>query len=152
MKWKFLDSLETSVMFFWKLSLEKICCWCRHLRGCVMFGKSIGGTQQTVSNTFALVCLAMLCLSSLILAWCDVIERNFLCSSDFLALHGFVPILKSLTISSGSSHCYWFVFGVLDWTADILIINIGITPNEWLLNRSTSLLSYWPSFSPNFGG
>jgi hypothetical protein len=29
------------------------------------------------------------------------------------------------------------VFGVLDWTADTLMIKIGISPKELLLNRST---------------
>jgi len=37
LKWKFLVPLETQlchVMFFWKLSCERMVCYNRHLRGC----------------------------------------------------------------------------------------------------------------------
>ena len=47
-------------MLFWKLSCERVFCCSRHLKGCVMFGKSLSRTPQTVSDTLALVCLATL--------------------------------------------------------------------------------------------
>jgi hypothetical protein len=52
---------------FWKLSYERIFCCGSPLRGCVMFGKSISRIQQTVSYALALVPLAMLCWSSMMM-------------------------------------------------------------------------------------
>ena len=68
-KWKFLVSLETQlchVMFFWKLSCERMFCWGRHLRGPMMFGKTLIITPQTVNGALVLVHLAMLCWSLLV--------------------------------------------------------------------------------------
>jgi hypothetical protein len=42
-----------------------------------------------------------------------------------------MPIWKNLAISSGSSHCYQFMFGVPYWTADILTTKIGIAPKKY---------------------
>lgn len=47
--------------------------------------------------------------------------------------HTLVLIWWSRTASSGSNCCYWFVFGILGWTADILTMKTGIVPKELLL-------------------
>jgi hypothetical protein len=83
-------------------------------------GKSISITQQTVNDTLALVCLAMLCWSLLVMTCREKHQRT---SHGILAASWWfswlVSIQWSLVVSSGSNHCYWFVFGVcwLDCTA-----------------------------------
>jgi hypothetical protein len=47
-----------------------------HLRGCMVFRKSISRPQQTVNDTFALVRLAKFYWFSLIFACCNFIERH----------------------------------------------------------------------------
>lgn len=47
--------------------------------------------------------------------------------------HTLVLIWWSLTASSVSNCCYWSVFGVLGWTADILTTKTGLVPKELLL-------------------
>jgi hypothetical protein len=38
--------------------------------------------------------------------------------------------------------CYWLVFGILDWTADMLTRKTGISPKGLLLHRSKDPISY----------
>ena len=171
LKWKFLVSLETQLcymMYFLKWSCERMFCWSRymrghvmfcwsiHLRGHIMFGKSISRIWQTVKgySYIATPCKASLVFtdfthhaalgsSSLIFACCDFIKRN-----------------TPKNFSQYSSY-FWWSFKVsarlsrsllLDWTADILIMKIGIAPKELLLNRSTTPFSYQPSFFPTLVG
>lgn len=100
--------------------------WGRHLRGCITFGKNISRTQQTVNSTLALVCLAMLHWSSLNFSCHDLVKRylptNLLWYSGcFLLLRWIFASSVEPCTSSGSSHCYWFMFGAcqLGWTASI---------------------------------
>jgi len=53
-----------------------------------------------------------------------------------------MPVQGSLAVSSGLSRCYFFMFGVLAWTANILTVKIEIATKEVLLNRPISPLSY----------
>lgn len=88
-------------------------------------------------------CFALKCIAgfSVIFTFCDIIEKNMLC--DILLL------LVPQTCANSPEHCrffyikplllipvrcllirleclYWFLFDVLDWTADILITRIGL--------------------------
>ena len=44
-----------------KQTREKMFCWRRHVRGCVMFGKTINTTPQTTNSILTLLCLATFC-------------------------------------------------------------------------------------------
>lgn len=55
--------------FFGDSVVNFMFCLSRNMRGCVMIGKSLSISQQTVNSTLALVRLAMLCWSLLIFAY-----------------------------------------------------------------------------------
>lgn len=60
----------------WKRSYERLFCWGRHMRGRMIFGKSLSRTQQTVNDALSLVCPAKLCWLLLVFAGYHFVERN----------------------------------------------------------------------------
>ena len=112
-----------------------------------------------MNYTFALVHLTTLCWSSLIFTCRDFIEKNvpknfswysgcFLLSlqtANSAQPHGFFWIDPLLLIQVWClpvrlDCCYWFMLDVLDWTANILTTNSGISPKELILNKYTNSL------------
>jgi hypothetical protein len=77
-------------------------CWCGHLRGHVMFGKSISITQQTVDNPLALVHLATFFFAGLHWALLTLVldDNALVCLALFTGLHDFVE--RSLP-----KNCWW---------------------------------------------
>ena len=146
---------DGSSWFLWRLSCVMWCfsgiclmrgcfCWGRHLRGLGKLGKNISITQQIGKDTLALVLLAVLCWSSLIFSCLDFTEKNTPKNFSWYS-STFFPLLRTQFGRASRflrSDCYWFMFGVLDWTADILTMKVGTAPKELLLDRSTSPLSY----------
>ena len=129
MEWKFLVSLEAQschVMFFWRLFSERMYCWGRHVRGPVMFGKSVSLTQQTAYDALALVRLATLCWSSrsslVVTSQRGKVPENFpRCSGCSLLLlltpaDSMEPWSELLScvwcLLIGLDCCYWFMFGI----------------------------------------
>jgi hypothetical protein len=127
------------------------------LRGWVIFGKSINIAQQTMYSALALVCLAMLCWSSLIFMCHDFIERKvtkkFLWYSGCFLLPFWTPVnlVEPADLVEPSAHlakpCFVFliVFGVclLYWT--------GSTDSCLKsLPRATSKQSHSPNFLLSF--
>jgi hypothetical protein len=143
-------------MFVWKVSYETMFCWGRHLRSCVIFGKSISRTQQTVNTTLALVLLAILCLSWVIFSCCDFIKRkapkNFSWYSSC-----FLPLLWTRSNLADSSPFFCIVVLLL---IQVWCLPIGLDCSYWFMfgiaPRTTSKqvhipLSYYPSYSSSFG-
>jgi hypothetical protein len=103
--------------------------------------------RTTLLHWFAL-------LSLLIIACCDIVERNALknfwwYSRCFLALLHARVDWQILNVSSWSRHCYWFRFGVslVNWTPDVLeshqsTISIQIHNPHFLLTF-LSLVLWW---------
>jgi hypothetical protein len=156
-KCKFLVSLEMQlchVMFFWNLSYERMFCWSRRLRGCMVFRKSMIRTQQTVNNALALVLLAMPCWSPLISTFQVFIERPM--PKNLWYFGCFLPLPWTPAESVEPCGFFWIKLLLLmclvfaDWIGLQLLVHVRWYPDnefwnhpkELLLNRSTSLLSY----------
>ena len=118
----------------------------------MMFEKSRSITQQTVSEVLLLVHLATVCWSSLINTYCDFVEGKHLMGLWLLLqthanlaepfLFFWNEPLLLIHVWGLLNCCSLFMFNGLDWTADILIMKIGITTKELFLNGSTSPLTY----------
>jgi hypothetical protein len=121
--------------FFWKLSCEDVLlkqiherrfCWSRHLGGCVIFGKCVSRTQQTVNDPlcwFNLQCFAGLCWSSHTIegkATKNVSSYSgcFLpLSADSAEPHGFfwiklLLLMRVWCLPTGLYCCYWLTLGI----------------------------------------
>jgi len=149
--------------------------WCsifgRCLRGHVIFGKNISITQQTVDDALVLICLAGLhwaspCWSPLMTLWhwftllfpwyllvmTSLREMHRRTSGGVLAtchFRGLVSTGGALRFLLDQVTAVDLCLVFWSWTG-LLTTNIGITPKELLLNRSTSPLSYYPLSSPTF--
>jgi hypothetical protein len=133
MKLKFLVSLGNQlchVRFFWKLFYERMFCWSRHMRGCFVESDLCNvwkEYKQNPTNTEWGSCIGSPCNPSQVLAdfcllWLYREKHQRTSCGIFAAFWhflGLMPIHWSLVVSSRSSKCYWFVFGVcqLDWSA-----------------------------------
>ena len=143
----------------WRLSCLMGCfSGSRLMRGCfaeagpweVMFGKSLSRTQQTVSGfcigsprNVSLVFTDLLLwlhreklAKELVLFWLLLAASMDLCWFSSLEPRGFFWIEPPLLIPvwslpTGLDCCYWFVFDVLDWTADILTTKTDITSKDY---------------------
>jgi hypothetical protein len=174
LKQKLLVSLETKlcpVTFFWRLSCERVhgvfleavlwedvlfkrtpermFCWSRHLRRYLMFEKNRSRIPRPWKDALALLNLAVLHWTSLVMQCFADLHWSSLCREKHAnELHMvFWLILATsadLWLSVESSHCYWFMFGVYYCIG--LTMKSEITPKELLLNSSTPPLSYKPSF------
>jgi hypothetical protein len=104
-----------------KQAHERMFCWGRHLKGGMMFTKSVSSTQQTMIDALALVssCNVSRVFAGLCLLWL----HSGKCTRELLIVFQLLLAVSAdscLGVSYGSSCCY-SVFCVyrLDWTAII---------------------------------
>jgi len=114
-----------------------------------MFGKSLGGTPQTLHHYAIHVTFHC---PSLVLAsyatqqfdgphFVEILQRtSHSIPAESCHFCWLVLIRQNLVVSAGLSCCYWFPVWwlLLDWTAGIWTMKSGIIPKELLLNRSTT--------------
>jgi hypothetical protein len=101
-------------------------------------------------DALALDCLAT--FFSSLLTCHNIIERNV--PENYLWYFSCFLLLPQ-TCANLVDPCIFFwikpLLLILDWTADILTMNIGITHKELLINSFKSPISYQLFFSPTFG-